>query len=93
MSARKFTDEQLLALHAQGLTDRQIGEQVGASGSSVSSRRAKLGLSSNFDPTAERTKAKKAKPSAAQPWTRRRRVRLIRATWERVCDRMTNGPL
>jgi predicted transcriptional regulator len=47
----KFSDEQLLELYDQGLTDREIAEGLGVSQAAVNYRRCKLGLKTNFKRT------------------------------------------
>ena len=49
MKKRKFTDEQLIELHGQGLSDYEIAEKFGVTQSTVWHRRQKkLGLPANF---------------------------------------------
>ncbi|HOP08741.1 MAG TPA: hypothetical protein PK718_01830 [Candidatus Methanofastidiosa archaeon] len=46
--ARKFTDESLLELYKNGMTDKEIADELGVSQSAVNYRREKLGLPSNY---------------------------------------------
>jgi len=46
--ANKFSDTALLDLYKKGLTDRDIGLELGVSQSAVNYRREKLGLPSNY---------------------------------------------
>jgi len=62
MSARKFTDDQLIALHTEGLTDREAGERLGVRAKNVGAGRKRLGLASNFDPNAPRPNRASPKP-------------------------------
>jgi len=45
--SRKFTDEQLIELHSQGLTMRQMADKLGVTGPGVGKRMARLGLKPN----------------------------------------------
>ena len=45
-----FTDKQLIALHKEGLNDREIAEKLGANRRTVQGRRSKLGIESNKSP-------------------------------------------
>ena len=46
----KFSDEELLELHQQGLTDREIAQNLGVTQAAVNYRREKLGLENNYEP-------------------------------------------
>jgi len=46
----KFSDEELLELHRQGLTDREIAERLRVTQAAVNYRRQKLGLENNYKP-------------------------------------------
>lgn len=84
---RKYTDNQLIALHAQGLIDRKIGAKLGVCADTVQAGRIRLKLASNFDPSAPRgTKtapASQHKPATAQElhWWR---INLIDAARQRA---------
>lgn len=45
----KFSDEELLELHRQGLTDRRIAERLRVTQAAVNYRRQKLGLENNYE--------------------------------------------
>jgi len=47
--AKKFSDDQLLELYNEGMTDREISIELGVSQSAVNYRREKLGLPSNYN--------------------------------------------
>jgi hypothetical protein len=57
--ARKITidPEQLKELHAQGLTDKEIGAQLGCAAPTICQRRKHLGLESNRRKKAQRSNA------------------------------------
>ncbi len=44
----KFSNEQLLELHQEGLTDRQIADTLGVTQAAVNYRRQKMGLKNNY---------------------------------------------
>ena len=46
----KFSDEELLELHQQGLTDREIAQNLGVTQAAVNYRREKLCLKNNYEP-------------------------------------------
>ena len=46
----KFSDEELLELHRQGLPDRWIAERFGVTQAAVNYRRQRLGLKNNYKP-------------------------------------------
>ena len=48
---RKFSDEELLELYREGLTDRQISERLRVTQAAVNYRRQKLGLENNYEPS------------------------------------------
>ncbi len=46
---QKISDEELLELHRQGLTDRKIAERLRVTQAAVNYRRQKLGLKNNYE--------------------------------------------
>ena len=66
----------LRKLHAQGLTDQAIGEQINRSRTWVGQHRRKLGLPSNHDKSSAGRKGGAASPYAS-PKNRKRKPRAV----------------